>query len=923
MLKRILLIALILAITTSSYAEDEAKNQIYAIKSFEKGLNQKTSPYSLPENQCDIAENIRFGDELGSISKRTNLNVYGTADATNPILGSHRFYMKDGTKVLLVNAGNKILKGNDSTGAFTNILTVSSGNHRWQWLTWHDIAIGCDGYNQPVKYDGTSASATYLGSCLATDAGTGAGPDGTYTYKISFYTTSYEVLLNVASNTITVTDNDINLSMIPIGPDTYGGEAVIGRKVYRTSTGGTDYKLLTNGTIANNTAVTLVDSDADAARGAAYPTGDATYAPPKGRFSIIHQDRLWFANDPTNNPSRAWYSESESHDIFVDDSYWDVRQNDGDSIEFIKQVLGILTIGKDNSISKIYTTGTADEWELSDPVSFIGCQAPYSASNYGSGLIYLARSGIYTFNGQYSQLISDVVTPEINRITSSDFENCWGIYHNNIYYLAYSSSETSVSYNNRVLLYDVVDDAYSIDLLNINCFTSFDSGDDWGILYAGGSDVGKVYSYSAEDNQIIHKIHSDFTGLWDDMRYIPENAGGSSNSPILEIAWTETINEMSGKINSQTGIINRPDTNGHYVSQPLRVNASVFDKLYWNEVIPVSGGDVTLKLRTSSAGEKNLILNDCFELWDNNPTVKPNDWTAASTSTSVVACASSTAIKYRGTYSARVNTEATISQILLNSSNYAGKAMIFDAWVNSANTVADKVYIEISDGYTSDRAYYTNTGAWQETEATITCNATANTVTLICAVLNGSDAPAYFDQVMSIEGSDCYNDWSAWSSAYSNPAGSDISAETVNNYLQYMVNMTTDNISYTPTIERENNYNIKINYDKEGTVQSTNIPIEWRSGWLDMGYPQHNKTLRKMYIYHEGTAGTLSVNVENLEGDTDTFNIDLATYPTQYSEYFTNGAMLGRYFRVTLTNNDVNPLKIKRIVLIYDVEPMY
>ena len=158
------------------------------------------------------------------------------------------------------------------------------------------LAIGTDGYNYPVKTNGTQA--TYLGTCYAKDNGAGAGPNGAYTYKIAFYSATKTIITNIASNTVTVADNDIDLTMIPIGPDTILGEAIIGRKVYRSEVGGGGtYKLLTNGTIADNTTTTLTDSDADAALGGAYPAGDETWTPPKGKFCLIHKNRLWIANN--------------------------------------------------------------------------------------------------------------------------------------------------------------------------------------------------------------------------------------------------------------------------------------------------------------------------------------------------------------------------------------------------------------------------------------------------------------------------------------------------------------------------------------------------------------------------------------------------------------------------------------------------
>lgn len=524
MRKTLLTICLVLSCSIG-FTQEVAKNQMYVWDDWTGGLATQISPFKLKRNQSDTAENVRFGSEIGAFEKRDNLVTYGTVSTTEPILGLHRFYINDGTKVLLVNYDDKVAKGTDSTGAFTDILTLSTGDRRSQWQTWHNIAIGTDGYNQPYKYDGTSASATYLGTPLATDAGSGAGPDGTYTYKVVCYTATYDLSLGATSNSLTVSDNDIDLTMIPICPDTYLGEDVTGRKIYRNGNGDAVYKLLSNGTINNNTAVTLTDSDADGERTDAYSV-DATTTPPKGKLIVLHQNRLWIANNPSH-PSRIYYSDDSSHDYFPALNYFDVRKNDGDEINFAMNLLGKLTIGKNNTIQKIYTVGDTPllDWEISDPFSFIGSHAIYSAVNTPIGLIYLGNNGLYVFNGQYSTMVSEVITPEIRDINPTNFPYVWGEFSNNKYYMTYMSRKSGETTNNRVLVYDLLTKAYVIDLLNINAFTVFRSGTDVEALYSGASGSGNVYAHNETIKEVVHKTHDDLSGTFDDMRYIPEGVG--------------------------------------------------------------------------------------------------------------------------------------------------------------------------------------------------------------------------------------------------------------------------------------------------------------------------------------------------------------------------------------------------------------
>ena len=937
-MKKLTLTIIALGLTITAFAADTQKG-VLVIDKFTTGLKQKQSEFSLSPSDATVANNVRLNSPYGSISKRDNLRVYGSADAIEPITGLFRHYLFSGDKVLLAFHGDEMEKGADSTGTFTNILNLTTGDHRFSCVSWHNLAICSDGYNQPIKYDGSSASATYLGSLLATNAGSGSGPaTGTYTYKVGCYSTTYTVLLNTPSNSFTANGNDMSLSMIPVcGDTTLNGEATTGRKIYRTGSNDSSYKLLSNGTIANNTATTLTDSDADGALGAAMPAGDATWTPPKGKYVLVQNNRLFFANDPTNSPSRVWYSADGLQDIFDASNvtgYLDIRQNDGDSITFMKGNLGLLTIGKNNTIQKIYIDGGDPDadWSISDPLSYVGCQAPYSAVNSPLGILYLAKEGIYRFNGQYSELISESVTPTIEDIAQTDLENVAGIYHNNFYHMAYKSEASGESFNNRVLVLDILAKAYTIDLLNINSFTTFNSGNDFGVLYSGASDSGNVYAYSNEINEVVHKRHSDFTGLWDDMRYIPTAVGGDSESPVLEIARTETIDELTGTINNLVGVIDRQDVAGNYVSQPLTVGALSLDKLYWNEVTPGSG-TVTFKIRTSPTGERNLLHNDDFEFWDNWATgtpnrEQPNDWTFSTTAAEAGAGATqSTTQVQRGTYSAKLTKPSTgvttIARSISNASNYAGHEMVFKGYIKSANSVASKVWLEISEnsGAKVTRAYYNNGGGWEATGPTTTISATTTSITAKCSIDSDANAVAYFDQVMMIEGSTAQNDWSAWSSAFTNSSGSDISAVTANTYLQYLINLTTSDITVTPKIVKASGYDVHLTYNKEGTSQSSDIPVTWESGWIDMGQPSLPKVLRTLEVYHTGTSGTLTVTLENFLGDTDTFSINLSSNPSRYKQAFTDGALVGKLFKLKISNTGVLPLEISKVIIGYEVNP--
>ena len=123
----------------------------------------------------------------------------------------------------------------------------------------------------------TTASQAYIdisnipsSACTATlVAAAGLVTDGAHSYKITFVTAEGEGDVSAVSNTITTdvaTHGQVNLTAIPLSPSS----EVTARNIYRTSAGGSVYKLLAQ--ITNNTATTYTDNIADGSLGATAPT---------------------------------------------------------------------------------------------------------------------------------------------------------------------------------------------------------------------------------------------------------------------------------------------------------------------------------------------------------------------------------------------------------------------------------------------------------------------------------------------------------------------------------------------------------------------------------------------------------------------------------------------------------------------------
>lgn len=620
-MKKTLAIFLALSVL-SGPAFAEAPKQVYSIADFSGGLNNHASPYLVKDNQATEATNTRFNISAGALTKRVPMLSYGTV-GSNSVTGLHRYYKADTTKKLIAAGSTKLYVGNDSTGTFQNIRTGLTDGKRWQFVTYKDNAIGTNGYDQPIKYDGkTTITANTDGARTADllvaqlgapfaelNTGTDLDASSWYQYKMAFYdgvTYSYST---ARSNPILTgsTVHNITLTDIPLGP-----EGTTHRYLYRTS--GTASQALVEASstyykvtdISDNTTRTFDDTiDDTTLEGDAAPTWSTASAgtnatPPMGKFATIHHEHLFISGNITY-PSDIFWSDAFNPDFFDPVDYQPIREDDGDAVTFIKEQLGILTIGKTNTIQKFYTTDAdPSNWFASSPFSFVGCAAPYSAVSTPKGILYLGRGGLYSFNGQYSTMFSDAVTETIGDILGSSIEDCWGFWHKkeSEYHLAYTSAATGATSNNRVLVYDTTRDAFTVDIKDVNVITDFDAGSDTGVLYFGSSDDdGAILADEGSLPVISKRLSSEFdAGTYDDTANY-----GTENSATIELGWDNTINGWSPTlIDSLSGIIDRPDTDGTWTSDIYLVNASALRELFWNESLS-SAGDVTWQIRLGAS----------------------------------------------------------------------------------------------------------------------------------------------------------------------------------------------------------------------------------------------------------------------------------------------------------------------------------
>ena len=595
---------------------------IYTLDDFSKLQQSHISPYLIPKNAAIEAKNVRSNNVYGSLSKRSPTMLYGSLGAFQ-ITSTHRFYKSDDTAYLLGTGSTYIMKGDDDGGAAIVLRDQLTSGLRWDWVTYKDRAIGCNGTDRCQKYDGkTTTTANTDGartaSILTADLGapfaelnTGSNLDASawYQYKMMFTDGTTNWYSNAVSNPILTgsTVRDITLTDIPLGPSgttsrtIYRTEGQASRAALLTAT----FKLVAATTIADNVTTTYNDAVADGSLTTEWSTsGKTALTPPIAKFITLHRERIFLANAPNYN-SFIYWSYAFNSEIFNPTKYDYVRVDDGDEITGQEELIGKLAYFKTNSITNFETQSNVDTTWKFYTFSFVGCPAPYSISTSPLGIIYLGWSGLYTYNGEKSQLISDAVSDVIEDISTSGREDVAGIYFNNEYRLAYTSESSGASENNKVLLLDTIRNSYAVDDEEISSWAIFNSGDDFGTLYSGSSDTdGNVLSHNPSASTMVLRYKSNFSAGTKDSIAI----GGTENNPDLSLGWGITINDSSmvgvtlDSVTYDSATLNRPETTGYWWSPAIQVNASNYDKLYWNEDLGCCG-DVTFVVRSAVSSD--------------------------------------------------------------------------------------------------------------------------------------------------------------------------------------------------------------------------------------------------------------------------------------------------------------------------------
>jgi len=492
------------------------------------GMNNKVETEELQEKYAEKAQNCRFEPTPGAVSKREPISYFNpVAIDANPMMSVYRYYTSGGITKFIATSGTGVYVGDDATGTFTLIRTLTTTGKRCSFVTYQDILIGSTGYDNIFCYDGSSDNITWeLGSCRA-EVGAGVGITRTdISYKITWDDDWY--VPGAVSNTIAaVVNQNISLTNIPLGP-----VGTTNRKIYRKSseTGG-GYRLIA--TIANNTATTYTDSTADASAGALMPA--VTDSMPRGAELQIYRERLFVTRDPTS-PSKIYFSDPYTPHYIQKDTqltFLDISPEDNDEIMGIPVVMGNIVCIKKNTIRKIFILGPVGNWYAEDPFSFSGTPAAWSICQTPHGIMYLGWDHWYLYDGSNAQPVIDEF--DTNKILPANYYDVVSFWDNTEFIAAYTDLDYGSQVHDRVMRYNFKRKTLSYDTIKVNCFASKRGDQETGELYYGSSEIGYVYKAVNED--IVYKLTNKTEALNGTSSDV--FIGGTESNPYIEIGTVE------------------------------------------------------------------------------------------------------------------------------------------------------------------------------------------------------------------------------------------------------------------------------------------------------------------------------------------------------------------------------------------------
>lgn len=167
--------------------------------------------------------------------------------------------------------------------------------------------------------------------------------------------------------------------------------------------------------------------------------GTGSTAP--GSFRVIvymkEIDRMFGISDDAIFGQISWCDLSQP-EIWDGASVERFKLKDGERVEGADYLYGKLIVFCTYTIWIYYVSGNEENWKLEEAPTAVGCYAPETIKKDGNKIRYLGGSpkhatGIYSFNGSTSDLLTDDITPLLATANKNKLRNACAEMHDDLY----------------------------------------------------------------------------------------------------------------------------------------------------------------------------------------------------------------------------------------------------------------------------------------------------------------------------------------------------------------------------------------------------------------------------------------------------------------------------------------------------------
>ncbi len=215
-------------------------------------------------------------------------------------------------------------------------------------------------------------------------------------------------------------------------------------------------------------------------------------SPPIVKSITLHYERVWGTGDALN-PNRVYWSDDLNPENWTTSldagGLMDIPTWDGGKCIGLSNLFDNVVIFKTYNIWKIFGTYPR-EYEKVQVYSSTGAIAERSIVDAGTMAFFLAKDGIYIYNGTQTQKISYKIDDIISNMHPLYAANAVGVFYKDKYILAIPEGDTTL--NNTIIEYSLKNQNFTIRRgIHATCFLVYNDN----LLF--GNENGYVYIYDS------------------------------------------------------------------------------------------------------------------------------------------------------------------------------------------------------------------------------------------------------------------------------------------------------------------------------------------------------------------------------------------------------------------------------------------